>query len=88
MSAKDARLGVKTTKTAKAILEQAANALGTTLSAFMLDSAMTRAREVLAQSQVILLNQEEVEQFSAALGNPPEAMQELIELFKKHGSKS
>lgn len=86
MTAKDARLDIKTTKAAKATLEQAANALGTTLSAFLLDSAMTRAREVIAQSQMIHLNRKEAERFVAALENPPKANEKLKQLFKKHSA--
>lgn len=87
MTIKDARLDIKTTRIAKATLEQAANALGTTLSAFLLDTAMTRAREIIAQSQMIHLNSKEAERFVAALKNPPKATEKLKTLFKKHNAK-
>src|ERR1700733_4292127 len=87
MTAKDARVDIKTTKTAKATLEQAAYALGTTLSAFILDCAMPKAREVLAQSDLIRLTRKESERFIAALQKPPKANKKLKQLFKKHTVK-
>lgn len=84
---KDARLDIKTTKAAKAMLEQAAQALGTTVSAFLLDTAMTRAREVIAQSQMIHLNRKEAERFFSMLEKPPKASKKLKQLFKKHSTK-
>ncbi len=87
MTAKDARVDIKTTKAAKAALEQAAYALGTTLSAFILDCAMPKAREVLAQSSQILLTQKENERFIAALQSAPKANEKLKSLFKKHSIK-
>ena len=87
MTTKDARVDIKTSKTAKATLEQAAYALGTTLSAFMLDCALQKAREVLAQSDTIRLNSHESEKFISALQNPPQANEKLKRLFKKHTIK-
>lgn len=84
MPVKNARVDIKTTKAAKTMLEQAANALGTTLSAFMLDCAMSKAREVVAQTDIIRLTQKEGERFIAALQNPPQANDNLKRLFKKH----
>lgn len=84
MIAKNTRLDIRTTKSAKNMLEQAAHILGTTLSAFLLDSAMTRARNIMAQSQMIHLGRQEAERFSAALENPPKASGKLKQLFKKH----
>lgn len=90
MNAKDmknARVDIKTTRAAKVILEQAANAMGTTLSAFLIDSAMTRAREIITQSQMITLTHREAERFVAALENPPKANARLRQLLKKQGTQ-
>ena len=87
MTAKNARVDIKTTKAAKATLEQAAYALGTTLSAFILDCAMPKAREVVAQSEVIHLTRKEAERFVTALEHTPEANDKLKQLFKKHSVK-
>lgn len=87
MTAKDARVDIKTTKAAKATLEQAAYAFGTTLSAFMLDCAMSKAREILAQSELIRLTHKENVRFITALQNPPKANEKLKQLFRKHSIK-
>lgn len=87
MTAKDARVDIKTTKAAKATLEHAAHALGTTLSAFILDCAMSKAREILATNDLIRLTRTESERFIAALQNPPKANEKLKQLFKKHSIK-
>ena len=87
MTAKDARVDIKTTKAAKATLEQAAYALGTTLSAFILDCAMPKAREILATTDLIRLTHKENKRFIAALQNPPKANEKLKRLFKKHSIK-
>lgn len=90
MNAKDmknARVDIKTTRAAKVILEQAANAMGTTLSAFLIDSAMTRARKIITQSQMITLTHREAERFVAALENPPKANTRLQQLLKKQGTQ-
>jgi uncharacterized protein (DUF1778 family) len=88
MTAKNARVDIKTTKAAKATLEQAAYALGTTLSAFILECSMTKAREILAQSDMIRLTRKESERFISALQNPPKANAKLKRLFKKHTIKT
>src|SRR5260221_11108616 len=87
MSAKDARVDIKTTKASKATLEQGAYALGTTISAFMLDCSMAKAKEILAQSDLIRLTRIESERFIAALQKPPKANEKLKRLFKKHTIK-
>jgi uncharacterized protein (DUF1778 family) len=86
MTAKDARVDIKTTRAAKATLEQAAYALGTTLSAFMLDCSMPKAREVIAQTEMIHLNRKEAERFVAALEAVSAPNEKLKKLFKKHGA--
>lgn len=84
MTAKDARVDLKTTKAAKAMLERAAHAAGTTMSAFILDCAMSKAREIVAQSDLIRLTHKESERFIAALQKAPLAHENLKQLFKKH----
>lgn len=87
MTAKDARVDIKTTKAAKATLEQAAYAMGTTLSAFMLECAMTKAREIITQSNLISLTGKESERFITAIQQAPKANTALRQLFKKHDPK-
>lgn len=84
MNTKNNRLDIRTTHSAKETLEQAANMVGTTLSAFMLDSAMSRARDIIAQNQTIHLNHKESERFVSFLQQPPKPNEKLKALFKKH----
>ena len=88
MTSKDARVDIKTTRAAKAALEQAAHVLGTTLSAFILDCATAKAREILATAHLIRLTHQENERFITALQNSPKANEKLKKLFKKHGIPS
>ena len=88
MSARIARVDIRTTEAAKATLESAADYLGTTTSAFILKSAMEKATLVLQQAQTIQLTAKEQRRFLAALENPPEPNDNLKRLFKKHQSKS
>jgi uncharacterized protein (DUF1778 family) len=84
MTVTDAIVRIKTTKATKATLEQAAYILGNTLSTFMLDCSIAKAKEVLAQSDLICLTRNESEQFIAAIQNPIEANKKLKQLFKKN----
>lgn len=82
-----ARLDIRTTKDAKDTIGSAAELLGTTISAFMLEAAMEKALKVLQQAQTINLNNKESKRFIAALENPPEPSEALKQLFKKHKDK-
>jgi len=88
MLAKNTRLDIRTTGPAKEMLEQAASFLGTTLSAFMLEAAMSKAKDVVAQFQAITLSRKEAERFVVTLQNPPKANEKLKQLFKKHAKKA
>lgn len=84
---KNARVDIKTTIDAKSLLEKAASLLGTTLSAFILDTSIVRAREVVMDSQLIQLNEKEGLRFIAALENPPEPNEKLKLLFQTFNLK-
>lgn len=85
MMSKNARVDIKTTADAKHVLEKAAHSLGTTLSAFMIDSSLARARDILIQSQMIELNAKEANKFLEIIQTPPLPNAKLKALFKKHG---
>jgi len=79
-----ARLDIRTTEEAKAAIDDAAKFLGTTTSAFILETAMEKAIQILQQAQSIQLNIEEQQRFLSALENPPEPNKNLKQLFEKH----
>ncbi|MDD5494099.1 MAG: DUF1778 domain-containing protein [Dehalococcoidia bacterium] len=54
-----------------------------TVSEFLLDSALTKAAEVMADRRLFLLNDEQWDAFMAALDAPPQPMPRLERLFKE-----
>lgn len=87
MSARMSRLDIRTTKKAKEVIESAANAMGVTLSAFILECAMEKASEVLEKARRISLSREESERFFDLIENPPAANENLKRLFETHKKK-
>lgn len=87
MTTKNTRLDLRTNKVTKDLLEQVAHSLGMNLSAFLIESAMIRAREIMEQTHVINLSLDEAERFAHALDNPPEPSAKLKALFEKHNNK-
>jgi len=85
---KTARLDIRTTEEAKVVIENAAKYLGTTTSAFVLETVMEKAIRTLQQAQNIQLNAEKHRRFLSVLENPPEPNKNLKRLFKKHKSDS
>lgn len=88
MSARASRLDIRTTKQTKETIENAANFLGVTTSAFVVECAMERAVKILEQAQYIHLNEAESKHFIDLLENPPEPNKNLKQLFKMHHKKS
>ncbi len=88
MSARASRLDIRTTQQTKEAIENAANFLGITTSAFVVECAMERAAQVLEQAQSINLNASESRRFIDLLENPPEPNENLKRLFKAYENKS
>lgn len=78
-----ARINLRTSPEAKALIERAAALMGTTLSGFMLQNAYEAARRVVADNDTLLLSQREFASFVAACGNLPEANDALRELMTR-----
>ncbi len=66
-----ARINLRTSAEAKALIERAAAYMGTTVSAFMLQNAYEVAKRVVAEHEVIMLTQRDFEAFAKALEKPP-----------------
>lgn len=78
--AKDARLEVKTSQSAKDLLTQAAALSGVNLSSFIISSAMEQARKLLVDHSTIELSLEGQRNLAALLqgdSEPTEAMKKL-----------
>lgn len=80
MRARAARLDIRTTDEAKSLIEQAANEMGITTSAFVLEAAVEKAAKILEQREVIHLNEAESRRFWALIENPPEPNEALKRL--------
>lgn len=78
---KAARLDIRTTSNAKSTIETAAQFLGTTLSAFVLESAMQRAVSVLKDAQTINLSNSEHDRLLKIIENSSEPNANLKRLF-------
>lgn len=77
------RIDIRTTTTAKRTLQDAAALSSKTVSEFLLDSALTKAAEVLADQRLFLLNDEQWESFMAALDAPTRPMPNLEKLLRE-----
>ena len=76
-----ARINLRTSPEAKALIERAAALMGTSVSSFMLQNAYEAARRVVVDNDTLTLSQEAFEAFIAACGNPSppnEALRELL----------
>ena len=70
-SPKTDRLDIRITPEARRLLQQAARERHTTISQFVLESALNSANTVLAERSRIALNAEQWAAFMAALDAPP-----------------
>ena len=77
-----ARINLRTSPEAKALIERAAAIMGSTVSGFMLQNAYEAASRVVAQQEAITLSDRDRDAFLAMLDNPPEPPQTLIELMR------
>lgn len=77
-----ARINLRTSPEAKALIERAAAIMGSTVSSFMLQNAYEAASRVVTQQEIITLSDRDRDTFLDALDNPPEPTQALIELMR------
>ncbi len=77
-----ARINLRTSPQAKALIERAAAIMGSTVSGFMLQNAYEAALRLVAQQDVITLSDRDRDTFLNALENPPEPTQALIDLMR------
>ena len=77
-----ARINLRTSPEAKALIERAASIMGSTVSGFMLQNAYEAARRVVAGQDIITLSDRDRDAFLSALENPTEPTQALIDLMR------
>lgn len=78
-----ARINLRTSPEAKALIERAAALMGTTVSGFMLQNAYEAARRVVEDNDTLVLSQEAFEAFIAACENPSEPNESLRALMAR-----
>jgi uncharacterized protein (DUF1778 family) len=82
---RDARISLRATARQRHVIEQAAEACGKSLTAFLLDAGYTEAQRTLADRRLFLLDDERWEQFVAALDRPVSDKPRLRELLRTPG---
>ena len=81
-AAESARINLRTSPEAKALIERAAAMMGSTVSSFMLQNAYEAASRLIAQQEVLTLSDRDRNVFLQALDNPPEPTPALIALMR------
>ena len=69
-SVETARINLRTSAEARAMIERAAAYVGTIVSAFMLQNAYEAAKRVVAEHEIVMLSQRDFEAFANALDTP------------------
>lgn len=67
-----------------ALIRQAADLEGTTVTSFMLDTVTARATTVINSSRDIVLSNDAFDRFIAELDKPPQVVPQLRDLFARH----
>lgn len=78
-----ARINLRTSPEAKALIERAAALMGTTVSGFMLQNAFEAARRIVADADTLLLSQQAFDAFVAACETPAEPNDALRALLAR-----
>lgn len=66
-----------------ALVREAATLMGTSKTVFVEESAVTRARSLIAEYQPVVLSDEEFSRFVDSLDAAPVAVPELVDLFEQ-----
>jgi uncharacterized protein (DUF1778 family) len=80
---KTARRNLRIAPADDALIRQAAEVAGESVSEFLVGSARTRAEMLLADRRQFVLDAEGWAAFAAALDRPPEARPEIVELLRR-----
>jgi uncharacterized protein (DUF1778 family) len=77
-----ARINLRTSPEAKALIERAAAIMGSTVSSFMLQNAHEAASRLVAQQETITLSNRDRDLFLKALDKPAKPTKALIDLMR------
>ncbi len=81
-TARGETINLRATRKQKALIDQAADALGRSRSDFMLDIACREAEAVLLDRRYFVLSKETFKRFSAMLDRPPKENPKLRRLLR------
>ena len=76
-----ARINLRTSPEAKALIERAAAVMGSTVSGFMLQNAYEAARKIVGDDDTLVMSQRAFESFVAACENPSKPPKALVKLM-------
>lgn len=75
------RIDLRTNSEVKSVIERAAQLNHTTISAYLLDSALQKAKQDIREMETLRIHDSDREMFFSALANPPEPNAALCALF-------
>ena len=78
---RDSRWNFRVKARSDALVREAATLMGTSKTAFVEESAVTRARSVIAEYQPVVHNPGKFSHFIEALDEAPVTVPELVDLF-------
>ena len=84
---KSERINLRLSRTSKRRLEQAASVEGTTVSGFIVASALARAEEVIRDHDSVALERRDAEVFLDAIVNPPAPNRPLRAALEEHARR-
>lgn len=77
------RINLRATPYAKAIIEQASQTMGITVSNFIMQTAFAQAMQIVQESKQIQLNQQEWQNALALLDEAPNPHKNMQQLFAR-----
>ncbi len=81
---KETRLVARTTAEIQETIQRAADYSGATVSQFLIESAVVRAREVIEQTETLQLTMAGTDALVRAMANPPKASPKLLRAAKQY----
>lgn len=78
------RIDLRTTPEIKELISRAASSAGLSLSAFLLGTAQERAKQILAESETIMLTSRDWKAFAEALDNTEKPRPKLSAAIERH----
>jgi uncharacterized protein (DUF1778 family) len=82
-TARTERIEIRAKREVKSIIERAAQLRHTTISAYLLETALQKAKSDLRETETLILNEDDRDRFFAVLSTAPRPNAALRALFQK-----